>query len=463
MPALSEPPPDLFLLPSFDDDEPDAPRTQSIVPLFHSPHVITGLRSSAGTVYPLARTSSRWLVGTHPTCDVVIEDRCVSGVHCAIERAAHGELVVRDRGSRNGTFLDGHSIEGALLAVGSRLRLGKTTLIALGDERAAARSAWESLRGAHPIFQRALACADKAASAECSVLVVGETGTGKDLVARAIHERSRRSSSPFVAVNCGAIPRELAASELFGHERGAFTGAAGEREGYFAQADGGTLFLDELGELPIELQPHLLRALEARKIRRVGGDSERAIDVRVIAATHRVDGLGTDTSRLRPDLFHRIAAVVIAMPALRDRAEDIRLLVAHFLDELGDGRRRVVSDDAWDILLSYQWPGNARELRQAVARAIALGEQVLEPKDFFPDVGMGPSGVRIRRLTAGGEPLAAYEVALHDEMVRALAMHRSIRAAAAAMGMPKSTFADRARQWGLLRGREGRERPSLVP
>jgi transcriptional regulator with PAS, ATPase and Fis domain len=452
MPAApSEPSMDLFLLPSFDEEEDDdKPRTQSIVPLFRSPQAITALRSSAGVVYPLPRTGSRWMVGTHPTCELILEDRCVSSIHCAIERAPHGELVVRDRGSRNGTFLDGHAIEGALLSVGSRLLLGKTTLVALGEERGAAKSAWESLRGAHPMFQRALACADKAAASECSVLVVGETGTGKDLVARAIHERSRRSAGPFVAVNCGAIPRELAASELFGHERGAFTGAAVERDGYFAQADGGTLFLDELGELPIELQPHLLRALEARKIRRVGGELERAVDVRVIAATHRVDGLGTDASRLRPDLFHRIAAVVIAMPSLRDRAGDVKLLVSHFLDEMGDGLRRVVSDDAWDLLLSYQWPGNARELRQAVARAIALGDQVLEPKDFFPDMGVGGSSVRALRITAKGEPLAAYEVALHDEMVRSLTMHRSVRAAAAALGMPKSTFADRARQWGLV-------------
>jgi DNA-binding NtrC family response regulator len=281
------------------------------------------------------------------------------------------------------------------------------------------------------------------------VLVVGETGTGKDLLARAVHERSRRSNRPFVAVNCGAIPRELVASELFGHERGAFTGAATERDGYFAQADGGTLFLDELAELPLELQPHLLRALEARMIRRVGGAAERPVDVRVIAATHQVHGLGTDSSRLRLDLFHRVAEVVIAMPPLRDRISDVRLLVAHFLDEMGNGKRRQISEEAWEALLTYDWPGNARELRHAVARAIAMGDQALEVHDFFPDLGGQPTHRPKLRRTALGEPLAAYEIPLYDEMARLLTLHGTLRAAAAELGMPKSTFADRARMWGL--------------
>lgn len=431
----------------------DEQRTQSIVPLSRPVPAVSALRSSAGVLYPLPPDSSRWMVGSHASCDLVIEDRCVSGFHCVIERVAHGELVIRDRGSRNGTFLDGHAIEGATLSVGSRLLLGKTKLVAMGADPSSSSSAWDSLRGTHPTFLRALTCAEKAATTDCSVLVVGETGTGKDLLARAIHERSRRASGPFVVVNCGAIPRELMASELFGHERGAFTGAAVDRDGYFAQADGGTLFLDELGELPLELQPHLLRALEARMVRRVGASVERPIDVRVIAATNRVDHLGTDASRLRLDLFHRVASVLIAMPPLRDRLSDVKLLVTHFLDELSDGQRRPVSDEAWEVLTTYEWPGNARELRHAVERAVALGGQTLETVDFFPDLGGVAQPVRMRRTTANGVPLAAYETTLHDEMVRALAVHGSIRSAAAAIGMPKSTFADRARQWGLVQPR----------
>jgi two-component system, NtrC family, response regulator GlrR len=430
------------------------PRTQSIIPLYRSSQPISALRSSSGVIYPLSQSTARWTLGSHPSCDLVIEDRCVSGVHCVIERAAHGELVVRDRGSRNGTTLDGHLIEGAMLTVGARLTMGKTTLTALGDERSVSNSAWENLRGNHPAFQQALHWAAKAAGSECSVLVVGETGTGKDLMARAIHERSRRAAGPFVAVNCGAIPRDLVASELFGHERGAFTGASSERDGYFAEADGGTIFLDELTELPIELQPHLLRVLESRKVRRVGGAAERRIDVRVIAATNRLDGLGTEASRLRLDLYHRVAAVVIAMPPLRVRMDDLKLLVRHFLTELDHSQSRTLSEQAWDALAAYHWPGNARELRHAVARAVTLGDHVLQPADFFQHTEMS-SSPRARRTTANGETLAAYEVPVYDEMMRSLAAHGSIRAAAAAIGMPKSTFADRAHQWGLVSPRSG--------
>jgi two-component system, NtrC family, response regulator GlrR len=428
-------------------------RTQSIVPLYRSVHPVAALRSSSGVMYPLGPAQSRWSVGSHPGCDVILEDRWVSAQHCVLERVAHGALVVRDRGSRNGTFLDGHAVEGAMVTIGSRLLLGKTTLVAIGESEGASESAWASLRGADPAFVQALDCANKAAVTECSVLVVGETGTGKDLLARAIHERSARAPGPFVAVNCGAIPRELMASELFGHERGAFTGASSERDGYFAEATGGTLFLDELGELPLELQPHLLRVLETRRVRRVGGATERPVDVRVIAATNRIEGLGTEASRLRLDLFHRVAAVVIALPPLRERKDDLRALVAHFM-EGHDGRSRRVSDDAWAAMEAYEWPGNARELRHAVIRAMTLGDELLEAKDFFPDINVRRA-LGARRTSASGEPLAAYQTPVYEEMLRSLTTHGSIRRAAAAIGMPKSTFADRAHLWGLVPRRAG--------
>ncbi len=422
-------------------------RTQSILPLFTVPHEVSALRSSSGVLYPLEPEQRRWTLGSQPGCDFMIDDRFVSALHCVIERGVTGALTVRDRGSRNGTFLDGHAIEGAVLTPGSRLSLGRTTLVALGQDRDEPGSAWALLRGNNPSFRRALAAAAKAALTDCSVLVIGETGTGKDLLARGIHERSRRASGPFVAVNCGAMPRELVASELFGHVRGAFTGAATDRDGYFVQADGGTLFLDELGELPLELQPHLLRVLETRKVRQVGGTSERPFDVRVLAATNRLDGLGTDDSPLRLDLFHRVATVVITLPPLRERMDDLRSLVRHFLAETDAGRRKEVSDQAWVALSSYDWPGNARELRHAVARAITLGEDVLEPQDFFPELGWRK--LERGRRAQNGEALASYEVPVYDEMARALATHGSIRAAAAAIGMPRSTFSDRALRWGL--------------
>ena len=263
--------------------------------------------TSGGGSFVLEPTLHRWIVGSNASCDIVIDDAYVSSVHCVIERQPRGMLIVRDRASRNGTRVDGTPIEACALRVGSYLAIGRTTLVAVSAAAEVERSALEAMRGSDPTFRKTVDNALKAAQTDCNVLVVGETGTGKDLLARVIHETSRRHARSFVAVNCGAIPRELVAAELFGHERGAFTGAHAERDGYFVEADGGTLFLDEIGELPLELQPNLLRALEATAVRRVGGMVERTVDVRIVAATNRLDGLGSDTSRLRLDLYHRLA------------------------------------------------------------------------------------------------------------------------------------------------------------
>jgi len=291
----------------------------------------------------------------------------------------------------------------------------------------------------------------KAAQSECSVLILGETGTGKDLLARVIHESSRRSSGAFVAVNCGAIPRELIASELFGHEKGAFTGATETRDGYFMEANGGTLFLDEMGELPIELQAHLLRVLETKTVRRVGSSTERPVNVRIVAATNRTEGLGTESSRLRNDLYHRLATVVLGLPPLRERLSDVPELVDALLDELTpDYGRKQLTHEAWIALQRHSWPGNVRELRHAVARAVTLGGDTLEAHDFFTG-GMGPNRrTELAELDDADPLLAPYESMMRGAMEQALAQYGSIRAAAAALGMPKSTFADRARQYGIV-------------
>ena len=312
----------------------DTRETQALAPEGRRTAVVTALRARDGTEYALGGHPRRWLVGSGATCDVVLDDPYVSGTHCAIERRGDGTLVVRDRRSRNGTLIDGNPVESAELPVGARLALGRTTLVAVAADAPASPSAIAALRGRDPQFRATVDQALRAAQTDCSVLIVGETGTGKDLLARAIHEASRRAADAFVAVNCGAIPRELIGSELFGHERGAFTGAHAERDGYFVQADGGTLFLDEIGELPLELQPHLLRALESRRVRRIGGAGERAIDARVIAATNRLEHLGTEASRLRLDLYHRVATVVLAVPPLRARLTDLPELVQAQLAEL---------------------------------------------------------------------------------------------------------------------------------
>ena len=411
--------------------------------------VVTLRATSTGAQYPLEPGARRWVIGSGESCDIVVPDPYISSVHCVLERRTGGGLVVRDRSSRNGTHVDGSPIEGAELRVGSYLSIGATTLVAMAAPAAERTRAIEILRGTHPTFRATIAQAIRAAQSDCNVLVVGETGTGKDLIARVIHEGSRRAHGRFVAVNCGAIPRELVGSELFGHDKGAFTGALADRDGYFVEAHQGTLFLDEIGELPIELQPHLLRVLESRRVRRVGGSSERQVDVRIVAATNRLDGLGTESSRLRLDLYHRLATVVLSLPALRERMSDLPDLVMAMLEELAPehGPKRV-ADDAWDALLAYSWPGNVRELRHAVARAVALGGNDLQTIDFFPEIRR-----RSATGTPGPEPRALpYASMLRTAMEQALAAKGTIRAAAEHLGMPKSTFADRARAWGLVTG-----------
>jgi DNA-binding NtrC family response regulator len=436
---------------------------------------IVALRNTAtGELIALDASARRWVLGSRRACDLVVRDAWVSGTHCLLERRTPGgPVIVRDRSSRNGTFVNGIPIEVAVLRPGSLIVVGRTTLVAVGEGGHTRRSAFELLRGSDAKFRHALDQALRAAQTECSVLIVGETGTGKDLVARLIHEASSRAAGPYVAVNCGAIPRELIGSELFGHERGAFTGAVNERDGYFVEASSGTLFLDELAELPLEQQPHLLRALENRRVRRVGGMVERPVDARIIAATNRVEGLGTTSSRLRLDLFHRVATVIVPLPPLRERSSDIRELVNWMVEDLAPQfGMKEVSQAAWSALTLYEWPGNVRELAHAVSRAMALGGEVLGPLDFLPDNAVLRAPMRALRAAHGTPPpqlaaeaavstiaigagpaLPPYAAILRDAMVDALRRYQSIRRAARHLGMPKSTFADKAKAWGLITGK----------
>ncbi|MDL1878492.1 sigma-54-dependent Fis family transcriptional regulator, partial [Cytophagia bacterium CHB2] len=208
-----------------------------------------------------------------------------------------------------------------------------------------------------------------------TVLITGESGTGKELVARAIHRRSERSAAPFVAMNCSALPAEILENELFGHEKGAFTGALAEKHGCFELADGGTLFFDEIGEMPFELQAKLLRALEERKFRRLGGREEVSVDVRLISATNRDVRAAVREKSLREDLFYRLAVVEVELPPLRERLNDLPLLVEDFIARFSEKNAKKVSGltrDTLDILLRHPWPGNVRELRNVIERAVIL-------------------------------------------------------------------------------------------
>jgi DNA-binding NtrC family response regulator len=232
----------------------------------------------------------------------------------------------------------------------------------------------ESMRGVYQII-------DAVAPSSASVLILGESGTGKELVARAIHTKSDRAKGPFFALNCAALPKEILENELFGHEKGAFTGSTNEKPGAFEMASGGTLFLDEVAEMPTDIQVKLLRALESRMVRRLGGKKEIPVDIRVVAATNKDLQKALSDGELRDDLYYRLAVVEIYLPPLRDRADDIQLLAKEFLTQQASQNGKNVTgfaDDAWDWILSFQWPGNVRELKNAVQRGVimARGEKI---------------------------------------------------------------------------------------
>jgi transcriptional regulator with PAS, ATPase and Fis domain len=414
------------------------------------------------------------VIGKCTSCDVVLVDPCVSRLHCVLERR-NGTLYVRDKNSRNGTFVNERRIDCGELTPGAELTVGVTRFLALGPASSDERIGFDRLIGRDPALGAAIEQARRVAATEVSVLIVGETGTGKDLVAQAIHETSRRAQSPFIPVNCGAFPRELIGSELFGHERGAFTGAFESRDGVFVQADRGTLFLDELGELPLSQQPHLLRAIETRRVRRIGGATEKSFDVRLITATNNTVGLGTDSGPLRIDLYHRVATVLVQLPPLRARPGDIDALCEAFLDELASqhGRRRL-SSAARRVLREYRWPGNVRELKQALTRGVALSRDLIGPEHLFqaplrrptpadpanvglitphlpPSLPEGRTPRRSMTRAAGTEPppVQRYDSVVREVIADALERHGSLRSAAEALGIPKSTFADKVKRLGL--------------
>ncbi|MGH7894185.1 MAG: sigma-54-dependent transcriptional regulator, partial [Candidatus Binatia bacterium] len=249
------------------------------------------------------------------------------------------------------------------------------------------------LLGSGPAMQAVYDLVERAAPTNASVLVTGESGTGKELIARAVHRRSRRGAEPFVAVNCAAIPETLIESELFGHVRGAFTDARGARTGLFLQAHGGTLFLDEIGDLPLALQPKLLRALQERCVRPVGADTEVPCDVRVIAATNRDLEAAVREGRFREDLFFRLAVILVPVPPLRDRGSDVLLLAQHFIARSAkeaDVAVRGLSPAAAERLLAHEWPGNVRELQNAIERAVALARTDVVGVDDLPARVTGP-------------------------------------------------------------------------
>jgi len=320
-------------------------------------------------------TAGQCILGAGAGADVVIQHETVSRTHVGLELVPEG-VAVSDLGSRNGTFYLGQRLEKMVLALGSRIRLGTTVEAAIDiDTESLATAPAEGsphrmLLGASPSMQRLFAILARLEGSLVSVLVEGESGSGKELIAQAIHQGSMVSQGPIVVVNCGAIARELVLSELFGHKRGAFTGALVDRVGAFEAAHGGTLFLDEIGELPLEAQPALLRALETGDVSPVGETQPRRVKVRIVAATNRDLEEEVRAGRFREDLYYRLAVVKLTVPPLRERPEDIPLLASHFAAAAG---LPSLPDDVLARFAGQSWPGNVRELRNAVDAYIAIG------------------------------------------------------------------------------------------
>ncbi len=312
------------------------------------------------------------VVGRDPGARIVLADPEVSSLHCELRAVSEG-ILVKDLGSTNGTFVGTLRIQEAAVTTPTEITVGSTKLVleptAKKKVDVGFSDAFGPLVGSSPKMRRVFSVLEKVAATPLSVLILGETGTGKEVVARALHDASNRRDKPFVVVDCGSIPPTLAESLLFGHEKGSFTGATERRKGALAEADGGTLFLDELGELPIDLQPKLLRALAEKQVKRVGGSAFEPIDVRVLAATRRDLGAEMNAGRFRSDLFFRIAQVRVELPALRERLADLPLLVEDICTKVGkvEHAAAVVS---WieQRMASHDWPGNVRELVKVARR-----------------------------------------------------------------------------------------------
>ncbi|HEY1690795.1 MAG TPA: sigma 54-interacting transcriptional regulator [Polyangiaceae bacterium] len=331
----------------------------------------------AGRVFPVgAGDGLRVLLGKGPACEILLSDPEVSRRHCALEITGD-QLRLTDLGSTNGTHVQGVCVFDALLFGGETLRVGQTVLqLQLAAATLPARSERTSfgrLLGASSAMRALYPLCERLAASQVPVVIEGETGTGKEVLAEALHEAGPRASGPYVVFDCSAVQATLAEAELFGHERGAFTGAVGTRKGVFELAHGGTLFIDEIGDLEPSLQPKLLRAVERGEVRRIGGSQFVKADVRVLAATRRDLDQEVTAGRFRDDLFHRLAVTRIELPPLRKRHGDVPLLVRHFWQEMG-GDIAALAPDVVARWEAYDWPGNVRELRNTVARMLAVGD-----------------------------------------------------------------------------------------
>jgi transcriptional regulator with GAF, ATPase, and Fis domain len=409
-------------------------------------------------------------IGKSSDNDIVLSDDTVSRHHCELLRAPDG-VHVRDLESTNGTRVDGTRIREAVLGPGQVLKVGEVEIsirptqqrmeVLPSDKTHFGGAIGQSLamRSLFGVFERI-------APTDATVLLEGETGTGKDVIARAISQESPRAKGPFIVVDCGAVSYSLIESELFGHERGAYTGAVSSRQGAFELADGGTVFLDEIGELPLDVQPKLLRVLETKELRKVGGNKTIKTNVRVIAATKRDLGREVQAGKFREDLYFRLAVVPVTVPPLRARREDIPGLVTHMLRAAGavaGGEPLTVSGETMQALMAHDWPGNVRELRNVLERAVYMA-QATGSRELggiaLPSGGTGPQDATFHFEPSKSyrETRAKYDAEFERRYVKwLLGRHGgNVSAAAREAKMDRKHLHDIAKKHGL-RGSEPEE------
>ena len=390
-------------------------------------------------------------IGTLPENSLVLTDPTVSRKHASVEETAGG-YVLRDLGSTNGTFLDSVRVREGYIQAGSVIRLGQTEMVfsPLEERIENLRSSSDQfgdLIGASLPMREVFGILERVAPVDITVLIQGETGTGKELAARAVHAGSRRAERPFVVFDCGAVAPNLIESELFGHEKGAFTDAVKSRQGAFELADNGTLFLDEVGELAPTLQPKLLRALDQREVRRVGAEQPVKVNVRVVAATNRELEQEVKAGKFREDLFYRLSAVTIFLPSLRRHKEDIELIARHLLAGISKEAGKKLtgfSPEALAALTAYSWPGNVRELKNVIERAAALcdGDRV-EVKDLF--LSQGKKTATFEGLS--GKTLEEIEKAAIYATLKSVSDNKT--EAAKVLGIAYSTLYEKMKKYGI--------------
>jgi len=393
-------------------------------------------------------------IGSKEDNHLVLSDRTVSRLHAVLIESGGGYLI-RDLNSTNGTYLDGVLIREAVLEFGRTITLGETLMKFVPFQEKievfpSSQNAFGDVYGESLEMRHIFGVLERVASTDVTVILEGETGTGKELLARAIHANSSRARAPFVVFDCSSVAENLIESELFGHEKGAFTGAIYSRQGVFEMAQGGTLFLDEIGELGLDLQPKLLRVLEAREVKRVGGSRATRLDFRLVAATHRDLVKESREGRFREDLFYRLSVLKLRIPPLSERKEDIPLITRQLLSSLSVEYNIApvpeVAPETLDILNSYDWPGNIRELRNVLSRALAMGRRtMIRPKDLLLSPDSESSEQKMDSLI--GRSLEEIERAA---IIQTLKAHRGNKTQTAKiLGIAYSTLYEKIKRYGI--------------